>query len=43
VGQGTIAFVQGLQVGLGNGAKQQEQGGNANERRTIRKYSPKKG
>ena len=29
--QGMIAFVQGLQDGMGNEEKQHEQGGNANE------------
>jgi hypothetical protein len=35
-----IAFVQGQQDGMGNEAKQQEQGGNANEKRTLCQYSP---
>ena len=39
VAQDTIVFVQGQQDGQGNGAKRLEQGGNADEKRTICQYS----
>jgi hypothetical protein len=38
-----IAFALGQQDGQGNGAKQLEQGGNANEKRAIREYSRQTG
>ena len=40
MGQDTIVSVQGQQDGMGNEEKRQEQGGNANEERIVRKYSP---
>jgi hypothetical protein len=35
-----IVSVLDRQDGMGNEEKRQEQGGNVNEKRTLRKYSP---